>query len=422
MKKRISFIFLALVLVVSLVAFAACKDEAPPVEEEEAPPTTPTTPTTPTKPTEPEPEPEPTWQWPEKLAQVCATGVGVAATTGYTAELAKDTGMAIRIVPEGNTQLRFKWVNEGRFFCVSESLTIVYDVLRAVRGHAVRDGGAFQVRLLFAYSMSNSGFIVRGDSDIKTIYDVKPGVKFVDMVFVPGMRESYPTALLAWAGVDPEDVVWVPASSYGAAMRMISGGQADISFCFPASPDVMEAAAAPHGIRFLDLQEGAKRFLEVAPITGFGVMSQSPECTGVRGSASITGLYCRADADPDLVYHYAKWLDENYDLFKDCHVWNQYMTLDNTATLTETCFLPAHDGLIKYLKEKGLWTAAHDARQAQNIELITRYCDAYQKAIDMADEKGIAVTPENEEWMELWENYKKQLGLPKIRMFTGLEE
>jgi len=143
---------------------------------------------------------------------------------------------------------------------------------------------------------------------------------------------------------------------------------------------------------------------------------------GVRGIVGINPLMTREDADTELVYHVAKWLDENYDLYKDNHAWNQYMTIDNLMNILETWFVPAHDGLIKYLKEKGLWTAAHDARQAQNVELITRYCDAFQEAIDLADDQGIDVNPENEEWIELWENYKKQLGLPKCKTFLGLEE
>jgi hypothetical protein len=88
----------------------------------------------------------------------------------------------------------------------------------------------------------------------------------------------------------------------------------------------------------------------------------------------------------------------------------------------EQQFVPAHDGLIKYLKEKGLWTAAHDTRQAYNVELLTRYTDAHKKAIDLADEQGIMVNSENEEWVELWENYKNQLNLPPVRLFVDLKE
>jgi len=190
----------------------------------------------------------------------------------------------------------------------------------------------------------------------------------------------------------------------------------------------MEAAAAPHGIRFLELPanedpEGAKRFLEVQPHVSFGVMTSGPPAAiGVAGLVMTAPNMTRAESDPELVYHFAKWMDENYDLYKDAHPYCQSMTIDVTMNILDTWFLPAHDGLIKYLKEKGLWTAAHDTRQTQNIELVTKYVEAYQEAIDMADYQGITVDPENEEWIELWENHKKELGLSMFKLFLGLEE
>lgn len=366
------------------------------------------------------------WQWPEKIALISSVGVGQAAVTGYTSEMRKDTGMTIRIVPETNTQLRFKWLQEGRFFSVGEGASTVRDVLEARGGYAIRDGGPYQLRIIWAYTLADAGFFVRGDSDIKTIYDIKPGHRFIDLVPVPGYW-LWVEAIAAWLGINPDDIIRVPASSSQVANRAISGGQADVIFYFPATPYAMEAAAAPHGIRWLDLPanddpEGVKRFLEFQPTATFSVMSQSPEATGVWGINNLAPMMTRAETDPELVYHWAKWLDENYDLYKDNHIWNQYITIDNTMATLETWYLPVHDGLITYLKEKGRWTAAHDARQAQNIELVTRYVEAYQEAINLADDQEILVNPENEEWIELWENYKKQLGLPKIKMHIGLEE
>jgi len=409
---------ITLIAIVGALVFTGCaEEEAPPVVEEEAPPVVEE---------EAPPVVEEAWQWPEKLAMCTAPGLGLAATTGWASELSKDTGVSVRCVPESNTQLKLKWVSQGLFFSTAEAATEARYVLEGFGGYAVRDGGPSQLRLLWANSVSDAGFIVRGDSDIKSLYDIKPGTRFVDIVFVPGSRVmSY--GLLAWAGVDADDITWVPGGNFGACIRFISGGQADVCIAFPLAPEVMEAAAAPYGIRWLDFPydedpEGAKRYLEARPTDSLGVMSQTPECTGVRGKVEITAIMTRAETDPEMVYHWAKWIDENYDLYKDNHMFNQYMTIDNTMRLLETWFLPAHDGLIKYLKEKGLWTAAHDVRQAQNIELVTRYVEAYQEAIDMADEQGIMVTPENEEWVELWENQKQELGLPIFKMFLGLEE
>jgi len=400
MKKRILLVFLAMALVVSLVAFAACKEEEVVIEE---------------------------WQWPDKLALVTTANGGMSAMTGWASEMQKDTGMTIRIVPETSTMRIFKWVAQGRFFVCGEATTVVNRVIEAEGEWAARDAGPFQLRLVWPYSQVEAGFMVRGDSDIKTIYDIKPGTKFVDYAFFPGFREGFPFALLAWAGVDPEDIEWIPGSTYAACMRFIQEGKADVAFCFPLSPSVMEAAAAPHGIRFLDLTwdedpVGAERFLDIEPAASFGVMRDIPQTVGVKGIVGLTPLMTRVETDTELVYHFVKWLDENYDLYKDNHTWNQFMTMDNLLRIVETWFVPSHDGLIKYLKEKGLWTAAHDVRQQQNIEFLTSYVEAYQKAIEMADAQGIVVDYENDEWTELWENYKKQLGLPGCRTYLGLEE
>ena len=97
------------------------------------------------------------------------------------------------------------------------------------------------------------------------------------------------------------------------------------------------------------------------------------------------------------------------------------MTIDDLMSVAGTHWTPLHDGTVRYLQEKGLWTAKHEARRQLNIDNINKWVEAYQTAIDMANEKSIKVDPENEEWMELWENYKEQLKLPILKMFPGLD-
>jgi len=86
--------------------------------------------------------------------------------------------------------------------------------------------------------------------------------------------------------------------------------------------------------------------------------------------------------------------------------------------LAEVEFVPLHDGAVKYLEEKGLWTADHEKRRQQNIALLDRYLAAYQEALYLADSSKIKVDPANEVWLELWEKYKRELGLPKFRLHT----
>ena len=126
------------------------------------------------------------------------------------------------------------------------------------------------------------------------------------------------------------------------------------------------------------------------------------------------------DADEELVYQLVKWLDENYDKYKDAHPWCAQMTIENLLALSETHYQPLHEGTVRYLEEKGLWTDRHQARWQQNVELLDKWIKAYQQAIEYADENEIEVDPENEEWLNVWADFSSDLPLLK-RFFAGLD-
>jgi hypothetical protein len=211
-------------------------------------------------------------------------------------------------------------------------------------------------------------------------------------------------------------------------MRAVIEGKADVVVSTPTTPVCVEAAAGPHGIRFLELPadndpEGVKRFRSVAPTEVFGpAPPMGPkEAWGVMTMARANGLMASPSINTDLVYHLMKWFDENYDLYKDKGLMTVSFTIENFRTQLDVCITPLHDGVIKYMKEIGLWTEADDARQDYNVRLLDWYVDAYQEALDMADEKGMAVNPENEEWLKLWDDYKKELDIPTFKIMTDEE-
>jgi TRAP transporter TAXI family solute receptor len=402
MKNRILLVFLALVLVVSLAAFAACKveEEPPPVEE--------------------------VWQWPDKLMLSAISvedpiyGLGI----GWTTPLAEETGMKIRVVCQPDHATRMRWMKEGIIFLGAMTLT-GKDNLEATGIYATRDGGPWNTRGFYPSRKMDMGFVVLGDSGIKTPYDIKPGMKIIYFSYIPHGKPAM-EALLAWGQVDPEDVVWVPAGSIGANLRLLMEGKGDVAYGFTTLwGGWYEAEAGPHGLGWIAMDaktdpEGAKRYLAIRPETAFGVMTTGvPSARNVPAMSRISVYITSAATDPELVYHLVKWLDENYDKFKDAHPQAEFMTIDYLMTPAETSFQPLHEGTVRYLEELGRWTPAHEARRQQNIDLIDRWVEAYQAALDMADERGIEVSPENEEWVELWDSYKEDL--PVFRWFVGLD-
>ena len=58
---------------------------------------------------------------------------------------------------------------QGEFFGAAYSASSADAQLRASEGHASRDSGPFQMRAFWVRSKVDSGFFVRGDSDIHTV-------------------------------------------------------------------------------------------------------------------------------------------------------------------------------------------------------------------------------------------------------------
>ena len=81
---------------------------------------------------------------------------------------------------------------------------------------------------------------------------------------------------------------------------------------------------------------------------------------------------------------------------------------------------PLHDGTVRYLEEKGLWTEELEDRRQFNIEQMTLWVDAFQAAVDMADERDMDVNPDNEEWQEFWENYRDSR--PDLKLLVSFQE
>jgi TRAP transporter TAXI family solute receptor len=425
MKHRILLLLLALVLVVSLVAFAACGGEEEPTTPA---PTTPA-PTTPA-PTTPAPTtPAPVWEWPNTLPILCSSveSVGYASALTWSTLLADDTGMKVRLVCEEILSNKLRYLKEGRFFISVMSLSDAH--MRAgTPDMSERELGAIQWRVVYPFSKINMGYAIRGDSDINSCYDLK-GKKIGWVSTYGEPAKNLVRALLAWGNISDAEVTWVPlagSSEFGPAIR---DGTADICFAnSTSSPGWYEVEAAPQGLKWMNLDpkedpEGAKRFGEVFPasVTWGTIDGGVPSSLGVKSLVAIAPWATIDTFDEETVYQVVKWLDENYDRYKDLSPVVQSMTIDNLVAISETSWIPLHDGVVRYLEEMGMWSDAHEARRQQNIDLITKWEDAYQTAIGMAEEKGISVNAESEAWFELWTEYRDSLPYPSFKSFAGLD-
>jgi hypothetical protein len=368
------------------------------------------------------------YKWPKEYRILTWLGTAVDGAHSWADLLAADTGMKVRIGGDTNTVNRFRWLghlglSQQTIGAPSETSQMVM----ADRKYAVRDGGPFQVRVLWMQSRGSATYFTRGDSKIKTPYDIKPGTRITDMnPYVAATRVI--DGLLAWAQVKHEDIDWVPVYSSDDNIGAVVEGRADLCFSFPISEHIHKASKNPLGLSCVETNsdedpEGAKRFQEWDPLVSFGpIPNESLACVGGRwGTKGLNLELTNANEDAEQVYNIAKWMDENHGRYKDLARENRFRTRDNLMEALSETFIPVHDGLIAYLKDLGLWTPKHDKRQAKNLDTLTRYVTDYQKLIWAADDVGLEVRPENEKWVAMWENYRDRV-LPPLKLWNGLDD
>lgn len=195
--------------------------------------------------------------------------------------------------------------------------------------------------------------IVRADSDLKTIADLK-GKKVA--VGPAGSGTEYTTRIILKAyGITYNDITPIYAT-YADAVDQFKDKHLDAVFNMLAVPaSAIQDVATMQKIRFLEItgQEAKQLLKEVPFFSEFEIPANSypgqdrPVPTLTLNSA----LYVRSDLDPDTVYNLCKVLYENKDAIgKNNAVGNQIDIKRATSGITT----PFHPGAEKYLKEKGL--------------------------------------------------------------------
>jgi TRAP transporter TAXI family solute receptor len=366
--------------------------------------------------------------WPEALHFAATGSSGEAKMTSWASVMEADLGgPLVRVATEA------AWTNTYRDMAAADMVlsqldnATFSDCVQGVKEYASADGGPWMAGLVWVDSLAATGFMVRGNSAMHVPEDIKPGTKIAIWNDNVGTMAPF-LSLLAWAGVSKDDIVWVNTGDYNMCVQAVIEGRADLCMAAPVIPAVMEAAAAPGGIRYISMNpqedpEGAKAFLALSPLYSFGPIPAGPaSAVGTWAVVSYKYLASNMSTDPELVYNMAKWLDENYDKYKDSYSSNTNMTLQDLIKVLQTTYIPVHPGLVKYLKEKGIWNADYENRNQTNIALLQRYCDAYAQASDLASKQGMQVNASSNSWIAFWENYKAAMGIPLIRMHVSLTQ
>lgn len=340
------------------------------------------------------------YKWP-RLLVIATPGTasgGFASTNGWAPVLQKEVGTTVRIVPEDNEPQRYRRLVDRKDVKISSvSAAEMRFQIEGIGGYAVTP--AAPQRILWHHNDSPWGFVVSGDSKLKSLDDIKQGgVRVTKGMFSPPMQAAVIGGLPAFLGLSEEQtqkaITYVPASSYAENCRSVVEGKSDVTYCSSISSVLSEMEGAPGGIRWLPMplenKAGWAAFFKYRPMLVPSEITQGvSSARGVMGTTSNFVYSVTADTEVDFAYNLAKWLHKSHDAYKATHPLAMRMSLEHFRKYLDRTPLPVHEGTVKYLREVGAWTDKDDAWNKEAAAKMDQWVKARNAAVAKARASGV---------------------------------
>lgn len=216
------------------------------------------------------------------------------------------------------------------------------------------------LRMAFTVFPFRVGIIVRNNSDIKTVADMKG--KRVGSGWT-GFRQGLALwdGLLANAGLSLKDTTPVPTTDLLRAADDFKAGRSDAFMFAVGGPKVAEAhASIDGGVRFLNMDgspEAVARMQKVREEYHVAPQQPAPHLPGIIGPTNLMQYYIvvltNKDTPDDLVYKLVKTVHANKAAMVAGHPSFNAFTQEGMAVQHKR--IEYHPGAIKFYKEAGIW-------------------------------------------------------------------
>lgn len=326
------------------------------------------------------------------------TSSGYAQGVGIGQMLQKNYGTSLRIIPGKNDVSRMVPLRSGQSEICACGAAAVFAQEGALM-FGTKKWGPMPLYNLFNNLGSNGQqLVVAGDSGIKTVTDLK-GKRVTFVKGAPALNLNA-EAMLAFAGLSWDDVQQVVVPGWGQSAEAVINGQADATWGSTVSSAYQKLAASPRGIYWVNLPhdnaEGWARARGVAPHWSQSIIEKAVDIEkNESGGKSYQGNnypYPIYVANPSIsdetAYSLTKAVMENYEQIKDSGPGMDGYRLERQPLKWA---FPYHPAAIKYYKEKGVWTAEHDAHNDGLLKRQKVLADAWAKMDqNLADDAFVA--------------------------------
>jgi TRAP transporter TAXI family solute receptor len=311
----------------------------------------------------------------QKLPPSTTIGTNPAGTVFY----AVSAGLAKVISGAGPMQSIVQpYTGSSTFMPLLDSGELDFGIINAVESNLGYQGPAKlkiggknplphvpNTRLIMRGSPLTVSLVVRKDSPIKTLQDIK------------GKRVTgeYPANIAIWfhiytelanAGLTWNDVKIVPVPAVNDGVDALVQGRADVSNHAINAAKIKEADAAV-GVRFLSLDcssQGDARVRKAVPGYYLSTM-KAGSGTGIIGDTCVLAydIYWlgHKGLSNEVVTHSLKAVWDNIDKLPPLNPQFQEWTRERAASAEVT--VPYHPAAVQFYKEKNLWNAKMDETQ-----------------------------------------------------------
>ena len=312
------------------------------------------------------------WKPPQAIT-IVSVDVGSAkyhAAVALTSTIMKTSGVKIRVRPESKGMGRITLLREGSVDFDFTSAPGNYFKAYGKETYDVDGWGPQRLRTIWIVSPLVYGYMVRGDSDIKTWADVN-GKRVPDFGLYVDLN-YYMRAGLDTFGAGGK-YIKIPISGYKESQEAILDGALDMTYSVPLSPGARQMEASRHGIRWLPTphadKENWKKMQAIAPFIvpvvateGAGLSKERPLETWGQADR----FFCYDWQDSNLVYFITKQVDKAIPISRNLHPSIKDWSREYAVNLN-FAYSPYHPGAIKYFKEIGIWGAKEDKWQEEQI-------------------------------------------------------
>ena len=295
---------------------------------------------------------------------------GYVEASAVADSLGKAYGARVRLQPSGTSIGRLLPLKQRRA-THGWLATEVYFASEGLYEYASPDWGPQDLRTLLG-RVNTISIVATQTSGIKTMKDMK-GKRYAIAKANTSVNAKVEPIFQA-AGVSLSDMNVIEFPSYGATMKALVEGKADAAGASPHTVTLKELEASSHGIHWIELPEADKdlwsKIQKILPLAGpfkedlgAGITKDKPVWLMGFRYPMIT-VY--ADANPDEVYAVTKAVGDNYESYKDASPIMPRWQLSKSGLYPMDA--PFHEGAIRYLKEKSIWSPEHDKWQSAIIK------------------------------------------------------